>query len=375
MSDHIYAVSLYIYTTLHSWRRSYYVFILLCVGTSYIGFLRGSWLSLIIFAISSWLMGAMGHDGSHFACSHSPLINELCGLGISLISSPFLWYHQHTFGHHSFTNDFEKDPDLHHFVLTRPHVRQPHGPQHYLQAYRLYVFLQYAVVAFGEVSHHPPPSSSCHHQHHHHDHHHHSSSPSSLFTYLTLPLYLQTVWIPIKLMLHRNLHGILSIPGHGGPKGILTSLAHFTFYCYFIFYLPSHHLTTHKTWVFPVIYMSICGMLFGIFSQINHLNEGSISSAKRRKSWAAEQVETSANFATNSTFWFILSNGLNFQIEHHLFPSINHEHLRLIQPTVIQTCQEFGVQYKSFDSMAAIVRETAKYYKSLSVPTETMSSS
>ena len=76
------------------WRKSYYGLILMTVSISYMGFLRGSWLSLLVFALSSWLLGAMGHDGAHFACSHSPLINGLCGLGISLIASPLLWYHQ-----------------------------------------------------------------------------------------------------------------------------------------------------------------------------------------------------------------------------------------------------------------------------------------
>jgi fatty acid desaturase len=76
-------------------------------------------------------------------------------------------------------------------------------------------------------------------------------------------------------------------------------------------------------------------------------------------SWAREQVETSNNFCTHSKLWFILSNGLNFQvrsiarvrvlralnvhaqIEHHLFPSVNHEHLHKISPIVEATCLEF----------------------------------
>ncbi len=146
--------------------------------------------------------------------------------------------------------------------------------------------------------------------------------------------------------------------------------------------------------MFPVVYVSICGMLFGIFSQINHLNEKSIASARgegggaekeewkeggrqgekdgRRpvsqmggRSWAKEQVETSSNFATHSWVWFVMSNGLNYQIEHHLFPGINHEHLWRVQPVVKEACEEFGVNYKSYQSMSEIAWETAKYYRSL----------
>ena len=335
-----------------SWkRRSYYCLVLLTVLLSYRQFLTGSVPALLLFSLSSWLLGAMGHDGSHFACSHLPWVNRLCGLGISLIASPFLWYHQHTFAHHSFTNDFEHDPDLHHFVLTRPHAKQAKIDNlHFLQKWRLYVLLQYSLVAFGEC-----------------------------------------VWIPLKLVCFRTLHGVMSFPNLGW-RGVGRAMTHFLLYVFWVFYVPGKELGREggrKWWVFPVVYVSICGVLFGIFSQINHLNEGSIASARGGggeggreggkeggkevravakeggRSWAKEQVETSSNFATHSWMWFVVSNGLNFQIEHHLFPGINHEHLWRVQPVVKETCREFGVNYKSYDSMREIAWETAQYYKSL----------
>lgn len=309
-----------------TWRRLYYVFILACVAASYVGYLRGSWVALFAYGLSSWLMGAMGHDGAHFACFHSPALNWFCGLGISLIASPLLWYHQHTYGHHSHTNDFERDPDLHHFTLTRPHVRQPHEAIHRLQAYRLYVYLQYGVVAFGEA-----------------------------------------IWIPLKLIVFQTLHGMLNVP-HMSASEVAGGLAHLVAYVGMVWVYPAQCLSGAKAGVFPLLYTLQCGILFGLFSQINHLNEDSIASASTGRSWAVEQVETSANFATDSPLWFVLSNGLNYQIEHHLFPSINHEHLWMIQPTVEQTCKEFGVRYKSYDSMWAILRETAKYYRALAQP-------
>lgn len=324
-----------------SWkRRAYYLLVLLAVLISYRGFLQGHWSALLVFSLSSWLLGAMGHDGSHFACSHRPGVNRLCGLGISLIASPFLWYHQHTFAHHSFTNDFDHDPDLHHFVLTRPHARQPRGPHHALQQFRLYVLAQYAVVVFGE-----------------------------------------TVWIPLKLLCFRTLHGVMAFPNIGWD-GLARALAHFVLYYLLVFHAPARCLAeagegAYKAWAFPLLYVSICGMLFGVFSQINHLNEKSIAAARGGSghegkkgrtggsSWAKEQVETSSNFATHSPWWFVLSNGLNFQIEHHLFPGINHEHLWRVQPVVKEACKEFGVNYKSYESIMEIVWETAQYYKSL----------
>ena len=133
---------------------------------------------------------------------------------------------QHTFGHHSFTNDFDRDPDLHHFTLVRPHRRQAWDSINSLQAYRWYIYLQYAVVAFGEA-----------------------------------------VWIPIKLMLFQTLHGVLSVP-HRGFGDLLAGLSHLAAYLFLVAYLPSLSLTGFKVVVFPLIYVSLCGILFGIFSQV-----------------------------------------------------------------------------------------------------------
>lgn len=74
----------------------------------------------------------------------------------------------------------------------------------------------------------------------------------------------------------------------------------------------------------------------------------------REKSWAVRQVESSTNWANGSTFWTYFSNHLNYQIEHHLFPGVNHGHMHLIAPIVRQTCEEFGVKYQVRDVMLLI---------------------
>merc|ERR1712151_689187 len=86
----------------------------------------------------------------------------------------------------------------------------------------------------------------------------------------------------------------------------------------------------------------------------------------KNKSWAASQIETSNNFATNSTLWHILSNGLNLQIEHHLFPGLNHCHLHLISNVVKETCNEFNVRYKNYDTWSDIINDTLIWFHKLS---------
>ena len=60
------------------------------------------------------LGGHVGHDGGHFAVSRIPYINDIALWCMSFVTNPIIWQHQHTYAHHSFTNDDERDPDLYH---------------------------------------------------------------------------------------------------------------------------------------------------------------------------------------------------------------------------------------------------------------------
>ena len=64
--------------------------------------------------------------------------------------------------------------------------------------------------------------------------------------------------------------------------------------------------------------------------------------------WAVHQLKTTCDFAVNNKFvsWFL--GGLNYQVEHHLFPNISHVHYPEIQKIVVATCKEYGVDYHSF---------------------------
>ncbi|MBW3545976.1 MAG: fatty acid desaturase, partial [Bacteroidetes bacterium] len=61
--------------------------------------------------------------------------------------------------------------------------------------------------------------------------------------------------------------------------------------------------------------------------------------------WAIHQVNTTVNFARHNKWisWYV--GGLNFQIEHHLFPRVCHVHYPAIAPIVKATAEEFGIEY------------------------------
>ena len=83
-----------------------------------------------------------------------------------------------------------------------------------------------------------------------------------------------------------------------------------------------------------------------------------------KNTWAIHQLFTTSNFSTNNKIinWF--SGGLNFQVEHHLFPNICHVHYKKISPIVKKTAEEFGLPYHSFrtffDALSCHTRQLKK---------------
>jgi fatty acid desaturase len=245
------------------------------------------------FAIFGWLMGALGHDAGHFAVSRVPFLNEWGVWSMSMICNPILWQHQHTYGHHSFTNDFDHDPDLHHFAaLLRVHKKCPHESIYQRQSNFAYVMFAYLFVVFGTA-----------------------------------------IWIPWGMIQSGTLYGIVEWQDKERPTKAMGMRLHLVLYVVLIIMVP---LWTHASlWTAALavyVHIATLGLVFALFSQINHLNEASIergddnvsgnmSDPRVVSSWAADQ-ETSNNFCSQSLLWHVISNGLNHQIEHDLFSRI-----------------------------------------------------
>jgi len=98
-------------------------------------FLRGEWWTLLTFPVALWIHGVnVFHDASHFSLSRNWRINAL-GTEVGFnFCAPYVWYHQHVIGHHSFPNVPGKDPDLYHAAELYRHTednrfRSPHKYQ------------------------------------------------------------------------------------------------------------------------------------------------------------------------------------------------------------------------------------------------------
>lgn len=83
--------------------------------------------------------------------------------------------------------------------------------------------------------------------------------------------------------------------------------------------------------------------------------------------WAVHEMLTTANFAKGNRLLTWFTGGLNFQIEHHLFPNVCHVHYSTIAPIVQRTAQEFGVPYNQIPTLFAALTSHVRRMKTLGV--------
>lgn len=109
------------------------------------------------------------------------------------------------------------------------------------------------------------------------------------------------------------------------------------------------------TAVFPIwmLYMVVHGYNYALYFAVNHwtYEAGVVDNSNiRQTNWGVLQVQNSSNFGNNSYLWTHLSGGLNYQIEHHLFPQFAHTRLPEIKPIVMKKAKEYGIQYMEYGS-------------------------
>jgi fatty acid desaturase len=300
--------------------------------------IKGNIWGSFFMSLFGWANAGFGHDSGHFAITRWHFLNDYVLIWSGFwIGNPVVWFHQHTYGHHSHTNEWDHDPDLHHFNHLRVHQREHQSFIYKMQAYKAFVLLYYTLTSLGPA-----------------------------------------VAVPFRMLREGSMYGIVSWNDRKRPERMAIFWIHLAAYIGLMVVVP---LCVHEKWyvglgVF-VMTSSVSGWCFGFFSQINHITEASLDMEQRRRaiearpdalkrSWAVEQVETSNNFAVNSLLWHCLSNGLNMQIEHHLFPALNHCHLHIIQPTVKATCEEYGVNYKCYDSWTDVFNRNIEWLNRLS---------
>ena len=269
----------------------------------------------------------IAHDGAHDSYSKNKKINWLMGFTLDLIGgSQMLWRQKHNILHHTYTNIDGLDDDLYMRGLLRLSPNQNRRPWHrfqHLYAFPLYSLLTLSLVTFsdfqkffsGRIGGYKlrKPSAS-----------------EALLFFLTKVFYFgYTVVLP--LFFHPLLHVLIAFVGV--------------------------HL--------------VLGFTLSIVFQMAHTVEGNAfpqpdpRTGLIENEWAIHEVETTANFAPKNRLAAWCLGGLNFQIEHHLFPKVCHVHYPAISGIVEQTCREFDIAYVSFPTLRSTVAVHYRFLKDM----------
>jgi linoleoyl-CoA desaturase len=105
----------------------------------------------------------------------------------------------------------------------------------------------------------------------------------------------------------------------------------------------------------------ISGLILALIFQPAHVIESTDfykigDSGNIENNWAIHQMKTTSNFANGSRVFSWLIGGLNYQIEHHLFPHICHVHYPKISGIVKETAEKFNVPYLQHKSFAGALK-------------------
>jgi linoleoyl-CoA desaturase len=81
--------------------------------------------------------------------------------------------------------------------------------------------------------------------------------------------------------------------------------------------------------------------------------------------WAEHQVRATVDFAPSNRLlgWYV--GGLNFQVEHHLFPDVCHVHYPALAGCVEATCLAHGVPYRTQPTLRAAVAAHYRFLRAL----------
>lgn len=265
--------------------------------------------SLIGFALAGIGMSVM-HDANHGSFSKNRIVNYFMGHTLNLLGGSVCnWKMQHNVLHHTYTNVAEMDEDIDDKLLMRfcPHSER--------KSYHRFQFI-YVV-----------------------------------FFYSILTLYWVTFKDFVQYIQYRR-HQVFCEEKKSHWQKLVQILMMKFIYFFIILYLPIAiiGLPVGVTVGGFLLMQGIAGFILALVFQLAHTVQGTSHPLPNTEGiiendWAIHQLQTTANFARKSKWisWYV--GGLNFQVEHHLFPYISHVHYPQIAEIVKATAEEFDVPY------------------------------
>ncbi|WP_194774460.1 fatty acid desaturase family protein [Pararhodonellum marinum] len=287
--------------------------------TSFVGLYALIILEVFPLMVSLFLAIALGmtmafigfnicHDALHGAYSSRAWVNKTLGFLFNFIgANVYVWNITHNKIHHTYTNIVGHDGDLEVAPgLVRITSDQPKRSFHKYQ--QIYAFFLYSLASI------------------------------SWFFRKDYMKFFQK-----KIGQHENNH----------PKIEYFNLFFYKILYYVLYIVLPLVLMDITWWQFLIGFLAMNlaeGLVLGLVFQLAHLVEGPVLPEPEpheniEEAWAQHQMRTTANFSRNSRLATFLCGGLNYQVEHHLFPKICHIHYPAISEIVKETAEEFDLPY------------------------------
>jgi linoleoyl-CoA desaturase len=277
------------------------------------GILASVFLGLTLVCIAFNVM----HDACHGSYSGKKWMNSVMGLTMNALgSNAFIWKIKHNIIHHTFTNIDGLDDDIANGPLLRQCTTQKWLPIHRFQY--LYMFILYSVS--------------------------------------TLSWMLRT---DFRWYLTRKINNTRFKKLDPGQHVLFWASK--LLYAFFYIAVPIY-FKGWQPWLtgFLIIHFTM-GLTLTVVFQLAHMVEKTTFALADEtpkaidSEWAIHEIKTTANFATENRIISWLVGGLNFQIEHHLFPQISHVHYFALSKIVRQQCELFGLPYNYYPTIGQAI--------------------
>jgi linoleoyl-CoA desaturase len=298
------------------------------------GLISSFWVYIGLAAIMGLGKAGIGlsimHDANHGAYSARTGVNKLLSMSLNLVGAHSLnWRIQHNVLHHTYTNVHNADEDISPRGVLRMSPESKWKPFHKFQHF--YAWFFYGLMTF--------------------------------------------VWIIYKdfgRLRQYQKDGLIKKQKASITKQwlilILTKITYFSY----VIALPIW-LTPFSIWQVLLgffIMHYIAGFILALIFQPAHVIEGTSypvpdEDGNLENNWAIHQMRTTTNFGHRQKLFSWYVGGLNYQVEHHLFPTICHVHYRKIAPIIEKTAKEFGVPYHTKKSFFEAVAAHARLLKAL----------
>lgn len=314
------------------------VILLTAYFTPYIMLLTMSSLSGWAMAGLCFIMGtalagvgmSVMHDSCHGSYSSNRNINEIMSYTMNLIGgNAFNWKIQHNVKHHTYTNIYGADEDVNNGDVIRLSPYSDYKPYHKYQ--HIYSWALYLLGTFSWVT---------------------------IKDFRQLGQFKREKTMAFSYRKEMTKLVITKLLYWGYTLAIPMLVMNVPFW-----YVIIGFIIVHFTAGFILTVVFQCAHI------VENLEHDIVhEETKIQHSWAVHQILTTANFARNNRFlnWYL--GGLNFQIEHHLFPHICHIHYTKISEIVKQTVEDFNLKYREFPNMIAAIGSHYRTLKAFSVP-------